>query len=64
MPLIKAANTIIGLLVMSIMANMWSNYLQELHENDMWFSNIEVSQKVYLLFRCMKDSFFRRGLFE
>ena len=43
MPVIKSLNKIIGLIVMIVLANLWSNHLQQLHENDMWFSNIEVS---------------------
>jgi hypothetical protein len=26
---------------MLVVANKWSNYLQTLHENEMWFSNIK-----------------------
>ena len=43
MPLIKSINKVVGLAVMIILANAWSNHLQQIHENDMWFSNIEVS---------------------
>jgi hypothetical protein len=43
LPLWKAANNLVGLLVMLVLANKWSNYLQTLHENEMWFSNIKAS---------------------
>ena len=54
-PLIKSLNTVIGLLVMTVLANLWSNHLQQLHENDMWFSNIEVCFSIFGdLFRNIK----------
>lgn len=43
MTLVNIGNNILGLLVMIVLSNWWSNHLQQLHENDMWFSNIEVS---------------------
>ena len=46
-PLVKSLNTVIGLLVMTVLANLWSNHLQQLHENDMWFSNIGVSFSIF-----------------
>ena len=46
-PLISASNKMIGLLVMMYLAHKWSNYLQTLHENDMWFSNIKVFKFVF-----------------
>ena len=42
-PLLKTTNTLVGFTVMIILCYKWSNYLQTLHENDMWFSNIKVS---------------------
>ena len=42
-PLLTGANNVAGFIVMLIIANKWSNYLQTLHENEMWFSNIKVS---------------------
>ena len=41
-PLIHSMNQAVGLIVMVYLCHQWSNYLQTLHENDMWFSNIKV----------------------
>ncbi len=38
---------LVGFVVMALCANFWSNHLQQLHENDMWFSNIkEVEREI------------------
>ena len=42
-PVLTGVNNILGVIVMLVLANKWSNYLQNLHENEMWFSNIKVS---------------------
>ena len=36
-------NTIIGVIVVIYIGHKWSNYLQTLHENQMYFSAIKVS---------------------
>ena len=41
--LLKAGNTMAGLLVMVFLSYHFSSYLYRLHENDLWFSEIMVS---------------------
>ena len=45
--LLTAGNTITGCLVMIVLSYQFSRYLYQLHENDLWFSEIMVSS--YLL---------------
>ena len=40
-------NTIIGAIVVVYIGYKWSNYLQTLHENQMYFSAIKVKNKMY-----------------
>ena len=40
--ILSALNTIIGVIVVVYIGHKWSNYLQLLHENQMFFSNIKV----------------------
>jgi hypothetical protein len=37
-------NILIGLVVMVLLAQRYSLYLKSLHENEMWFSNIQVQK--------------------
>ena len=41
-------NTIIGAIVVVYMGYKWSNYLQLLHENQMFFSEIKVKTKIWV----------------
>ena len=40
--ILSALNTIIGVIVVVYIGHKWSNYLQLLHENQMYFSAIKV----------------------
>ena len=40
--ILMAFNTIIGYLVMIVLSYQFSHYLYQLHENDLWFSEIMV----------------------
>jgi hypothetical protein len=44
-PLLLGASNVLGAVIMLVLANKWSNYLQTLHENEMWFTNIKVKWK-------------------
>ncbi len=48
-PLLWTLNNVVGIVVMLWLSVQWSNYLQTLHENDMWFSNIKVNKSLELI---------------
>ena len=41
--IVSGINTAIGIVVLVAVGYKWSNYLQQLHENQMFFSEIKVS---------------------
>ena len=41
--IVSGINTVIGIAVLVVVGYKWSNYLQQLHENQMFFSEIKVS---------------------
>ena len=41
--IVSGINTVIGIVVLVVVGYKWSNYLQQLHENQMFFSEIKVS---------------------
>ena len=41
--IVSGINTVIGIAVLVVVGYKWSNYLQQLHENQMYFSEIKVS---------------------
>ena len=49
--LLSAGNTIAGCLVMVALSYQFSRYLCQLHENDLWFSEIMVSFKCAAIYR-------------
>ena len=63
--LYNAANNIVGLLVMILLSYHFSSYLYQLHENDMWFSEIMVSKTecclgnriTIILYRKLREKF-------
>ena len=42
-PLVPLISRHLGLLVMLVLVHKWATYLQTIHENQYWFSNIRVS---------------------
>lgn len=42
------ANSMVGFIIMLLAAYKWSTYLAQLHENELWFSNIKVSIEIYI----------------
>ena len=40
--IVSGINTVIGIVVLVAVGYKWSNYLQQLHENQMFFSEIKV----------------------
>ena len=57
-PLVYSVNNMVGLLVMVYLGHQWSNYLQTLHENDMWFSNIKVNKNKHFFTNKPNDIYF------
>ena len=45
--ILMAINTIVGYLVMIVLSYQFSHYLYQLHENDLWFSEIMVGRPYY-----------------
>ena len=58
---IWAVNTLAGYLVMVWISYQFSRYLYQLHENDMWFSEIMVSPTISLLHLSSSHCFFAGG---
>lgn len=46
------ANFLVGATVALIVGVKYALYVRELHENDMWFSNIGVSSRFYYYLQC------------
>ena len=45
-------NFLVGATIASLVGAKYALYVRELHENDMWFSNIGVSSLFYYCFLC------------